>query len=1505
MDEALALHGFALSDANVLNICGAITSYRDAWPDDEVELIRVMRSFSPVPKTYEAWYEAVSCLSEAGRSPLSASCHQLRKAAAHLMLIVIPFHINSLLRTWLDQHCAIDGHVEALAIRMARVSDRASEDLSKINPAVFKFMENMQKAMLSTHLKIVQLWDCDTELHRLSTGPAVDGRGACEMDAAATVVDWLLEAGAGICDAAGCGNSPLSHAIMQQEPEMVRVLLAANADINQHLPQADSPRRVIMQALRLPGNDACLRVLLEHGVSLEPMADDEDSSPSSLLMKAVLGGPATLRLLLEHQAWPEGECAQVLQYMWERPERRSSRFEEERPFEDLIAMTDALLHHSPALFTGKASVLDVEKVRSVTSPVAAACMASCAPEFILLDDEDFLGRSLTKPLNLILLIGVERFSEHAVRTCIERADWLGYLSAQKRRVLYAALLDGDVDASNLVESIVHSNGALASWLGGLSTLHLLVASGKADLAKLKEALLTIGRHDANLLAHLLLKPDAGGRTVLHYACISGSAPLTRLLLALGGPRLLATRDTSYHVSALHVAARFGHVECASLLLRALLKHEGAAGSLFTSRHTTPRRDILGATPMHYATNALQNRDEMIAALAQIDPNLLDQCAHSGYAPLHSLCMRGGATDCEVVKALLRAGADPHKLIGDRCAEPLKTSMLLSTADGGTQDYVRTALRLQEEDRGEGLAITIAHLLRMGCSEAAFQAAKMADGQPDAGWSALELSAKLGHKSFVRVLIDNGSHVDFDGCTEGIHGGAIALKTTALLKPRVTQALSVSGMGVHPNFDYLVIPMQPSIQASTISEKTALERACEFGQSASVKALLHRGATLRTWYHSGVRVETAAAADVGVARRPYANSLDGVYDDQIVGPRRWRLHARLDRILIREVVGNTSSSDEFPAWDSALAQSDLFTQHADFSDDSDDSDDVDDAEDEKEEDSDDGDSEAGSCSGSSLPSIDVSTAVGQRTFHGVQRALFLSVAAMEAVRWKEDGYKACVKLLIQHILPRVEAQIAAPTLREGSRPLFGRIGSKRATSEMPLSAYPGHGDSRLAWLEQRLSHDDVEPVVGRNWMWQEVMSMLEWKEWLRTPLTVPDDITGLHSGWSPDSVPIQPASKASTSGVAKLAASADKILQNCIRDAVATSPEDLMEKLTELRDEIDRYGPSATPTVLAEARKVRSALKEKLRKKEAKKEGKVRKAEERAEVERQAVEAREAERRAGEAREAEQRAAEAREAKKLAAEARQAEKQAMEAERKAVKAMKKAADKAQRAAAKQAQAEQERQQQLLDQLVRDASLASQAVLDEIIGTVARELSDEATRKAAAAVTARHENAADAALQQAIGALDEATTKDELRAALLQAVGMQDDSPMLAESICVGRARLKALKASPQPDSPTRILASLTTSPDASPQGARYSTVSLSTVEIAEPRTPTRDNDLPMSEQGVCVVCLHHDATDALIPCGHRCVCQTCAADLLKPRPNIVPACPMCRTEFTGSLRIFAV
>ena len=49
---------------------------------------------------------------------------------------------------------------------------------------------------------------------------------------------------------------------------------------------------------------------------------------------------------------------------------------------------------------------------------------------------------------------------------------------------------------------------------------------------------------------------------------------------------------------------------------------------------------------------------------------------------------------------------------------------------------------------------------------------------------------------------------------------------------------------------------------------------------------------------------------------------------------------------------------------------------------------------------------------------------------------------------------------------------------------------------------------------------------------------------------------------------------------------------------------------------------------------------------------------------------------------------------------------------------------------------------------------------------------------------------------------------------------------------------------------------------------------------------------------CIICLENKRTFALVPCGHRCLCAACT-DL----SAIGFACPICREEATGVLRVF--
>ena len=56
----------------------------------------------------------------------------------------------------------------------------------------------------------------------------------------------------------------------------------------------------------------------------------------------------------------------------------------------------------------------------------------------------------------------------------------------------------------------------------------------------------------------------------------------------------------------------------------------------------------------------------------------------------------------------------------------------------------------------------------------------------------------------------------------------------------------------------------------------------------------------------------------------------------------------------------------------------------------------------------------------------------------------------------------------------------------------------------------------------------------------------------------------------------------------------------------------------------------------------------------------------------------------------------------------------------------------------------------------------------------------------------------------------------------------------------------------------------------------------------------------SDEPLCCICLQEARDFAMIPCGHLCVCSACNTELVS-RPQL--RCPLCRTESTGTLRIW--
>ncbi len=71
----------------------------------------------------------------------------------------------------------------------------------------------------------------------------------------------------------------------------------------------------------------------------------------------------------------------------------------------------------------------------------------------------------------------------------------------------------------------------------------------------------------------------------------------------------------------------------------------------------------------------------------------------------------------------------------------------------------------------------------------------------------------------------------------------------------------------------------------------------------------------------------------------------------------------------------------------------------------------------------------------------------------------------------------------------------------------------------------------------------------------------------------------------------------------------------------------------------------------------------------------------------------------------------------------------------------------------------------------------------------------------------------------------------------------------------------------------------------------------------PPIPARQQPPPVvaddsdDDHRVCVVCLERAKSTALVPCGHMCLCDSCAS------AKGLKKCPICRADVVSVLRVF--
>ncbi len=111
------------------------------------------------------------------------------------------------------------------------------------------------------------------------------------------------------------------------------------------------------------------------------------------------------------------------------------------------------------------------------------------------------------------------------------------------------------------------------------------------------------------------------------------------------------------------------------------------------------------------------------------------------------------------------------------------------------------------------------------------------------------------------------------------------------------------------------------------------------------------------------------------------------------------------------------------------------------------------------------------------------------------------------------------------------------------------------------------------------------------------------------------------------------------------------------------------------------------------------------------------------------------------------------------------------------------------------------------------------------------------------------------------------------------------------------------AEPAPLPPLRPGPALAMQPTPPPQGGPSSDAAASDSTPPPPlalrSAPPAEPAPPPLDSTNCVVCFDDIRSHILIPCGHRCVCETCLRQLQAQQDNL---CPICRQTFTFATRV---
>ena len=412
------------------------------------------------------------------------------------------------------------------------------------------------------------------------------------------IVRLLVEAGADVNAAEGFGgNTPLHEAVEQGNGEIVKILVAAGADVNAEGSMSRTPLSLAAEK----GATEIMRILLRPGLDAGTSADGEDKEAAST---PSIGSEALFTAI-------ENDDVEIVRLLIE-------------------AGTDV---NAPAGFGGNTPLhVAVEQGNGEIVKILVAAGAD-------VNAEGFMSRT---PLSLATEEGATEIMRILLGPGPEAgtsADGEDKEAASAPSIgseaLFTAIEKSDVE---MVRLLVEAGADVNAAEGFGRSTPLLDAVEQSDV-EIVRLLLEAGA-DVNAPAGF------GGNTALHEAVENGDAEMVKILVAAGAN---VEAEGFMRRTPLSLAAEEGATEIVQILL-------GPGPVADTSEDgedkKPPSQSAIGSEPLF---TAIEKGDvEMVRLLVEAGADVNAAEGFGGNTPLHEAVEKG---DAEMVKILVAAGAD--------------------------------------------------------------------------------------------------------------------------------------------------------------------------------------------------------------------------------------------------------------------------------------------------------------------------------------------------------------------------------------------------------------------------------------------------------------------------------------------------------------------------------------------------------------------------------------------------------------------------------------------------------------------------------------------------------------------------------------------------------------------------------------------------------------------------------------------------------------------------------